>query len=255
MSAALRVALIGLLAPGIARGGTATLVDGTVRYIAAAGEDNRVQIFFLPLEGIHVIDRDNSVTAGAGCIKINTDAAFCERRREEAHLALIRVRLRDGDDVVSVTAEARRTRLFGGPGADNLAGGAGKTVLDGGGGPDVLHSSPGSWVVVDYSSRRRGIRVTIGDGLANDGAHGEGDLVSEDIEEVRGGFGGDVLIGESDRDRLKGGPGKDVLRGRAGRDVLLARDGARDLVAGGSGFDRARIDAGLDVVRSIGAFF
>jgi Ca2+-binding RTX toxin-like protein len=83
---------------------------------------------------------------------------------------------------------------------------------------------------------------------------GEGDLVGEDIEEVRGGFGGDVLIGESDHDRLKGGPGQDSLWGRAGRDVLLARDGARDLVAGGAGFDRARVDA-IDVLRSIEAFF
>jgi hypothetical protein len=36
--------------------------------------------------------------------------------------------------------------------------------------------------------------------------------------------------------------------------VFLARDGARDLVAGGRGFDRARVDFVLDVVSSIEVF-
>jgi hypothetical protein len=45
------------------------------------------------------------------------------------------------------------------------------------------------------------------------------------------------------------------LFGQRGRDVLLARDRARDLVHGGRGFDRARVDRRRDVRRSIERLF
>jgi Ca2+-binding RTX toxin-like protein len=54
-------------------------------------------------------------------------------------------------------------------------------------------------------------------------------------------------------DLLIGGNGRDRLDGRQGADVLRTRDGARDIVDGGSGFDRARVDV-LDVVRELEAF-
>jgi Ca2+-binding RTX toxin-like protein len=250
-----------LLVPGIGRGGTATLIDGKVRYKAAPGEANRIQVIFVPGEGIHVIDRKNSVKAGEGCISINTDAAFCERRRDKANLSLIRVLAGDRDDRVRILADARRVHLLGGGGPDDLMGGegTGTNVLDGGLGADVLRASPSSdaWDVVDYSSRRRAVRATIGDGDADDGGRGEGDRITNGIEEVRGGFGNDVLKGEPNRDRLKGGRGQDTLRGRAGRDdllggrgsdVLRARDGDKDRVSGG-------IDLALDVLRAVEALF
>jgi Ca2+-binding RTX toxin-like protein len=232
-----------------------------VRYKAAPGEANRIQVVFVPGEGIHVIDRNDSVKAGEGCISINTDAAFCERRRDKANLSLIRVLAGDRDDRVRILADARLVHLVGGGGSDDLMGDERTNVLDGGQGADVLRASPSSdaWDVVDYSSRRRTLRVTIADGDTNDGSRGEGDRITNGIEEVRGGLGNDVLKGEPNRDWLKGGRGQDTLRGRGGRDdllggrgsdVLRARDGDQDTVSGGSGHDRASVDLALDVLRA-----
>src|SRR5262245_6127600 len=100
------LAMIGLVAPGMARGGTATLIDGHVRYTAAPGEANRVQVIFVPGEGVHVIDRTNSVTPGPGCSEVNTDAALCVRPLQQANLSLIVVRLGDSNDRVRIHAKA-----------------------------------------------------------------------------------------------------------------------------------------------------
>jgi hypothetical protein len=40
-----------------------------------------------------------------------------------------------------------------------------------------------------------------------------------------------------------------------GDDTLRTRDGFRDTLFGNRGFDRAHIDRGLDIVRSVEAFF
>jgi hypothetical protein len=259
-------ALIGLflLAASIASAGTATLVNDVVRYKANPGEANRVWIVFVPGEGIHVIDRTNVVSAGPGCISINTDAAFCERRVVRLRLVRIGVRTYDLDDRIEVDAEARIIRLRSGRGPDKLRGGKGRNLLVGGEGPDVFQPTSEGWDVADYSMRTGAVKVTIGDGLANDGGAGEGDLVSSGFEEVLGGAGDDSLVGERDRDRLWGRGGGDVIGGRggrdrlfggSGRDILRARDGDPDVVAGGTGYDRARLDVGLDVANSIEGFF
>ena len=62
--------------------------------------------------------------------------------------------------------------------------------------------------------------------------------------------GNDVLYGDVGNDRLHGGKGHDVLRGGAGNDLLYARDGTRDVVNGGPGFDEAWVDR-LDVVKNV----
>jgi len=67
---------------------------------------------------------------------------------------------------------------------------------------------------------------------------------------LRGGPERDVLCGLRGRDRLFGGGGRDRLLGGMGADRLYARDGERDVVDGGSGADRARVDPGLDRLRS-----
>jgi hypothetical protein len=60
----------------------------------------------------------------------------------------------------------------------------------------------------------------------------------------------------SSRTRLNGGPGSDFIAAGTGIDVVLARDGARDLVYCGGGYDVVadafdRVDASCErVVRS-----
>jgi Ca2+-binding RTX toxin-like protein len=62
--------------------------------------------------------------------------------------------------------------------------------------------------------------------------------------------GNDVLNGGIGNDRLYGGLGRDSLVGGPGNDRLYTRDGRRDIVNGGPGFDQAWVDQ-LDVVRNV----
>lgn len=48
----------------------------------------------------------------------------------------------------------------------------------------------------------------------------------------------DVIFGLSGNDTLIGNDGRDLLLGGFGNDRILARDGERDIVRGGRGYDR-----------------
>jgi Ca2+-binding RTX toxin-like protein len=106
--------------------------------------------------------------------------------------------------------------LVGGPGPNTLIGGDGDDVLDGAGGTDVLLGGAGQ-DVADYSSRTAPVALNL-DGLANDGAAGEGELLGADIEDLRGGRGNDTLTGDEDDHVLDGGAGPDTLLGGGGID-------------------------------------
>lgn len=107
--------------------------------------------------------------------------------------------------------------------ADVLVGTEGPDVICGLGGNDRIYAKGGS------------DRIHGGDG--------------DDL--VYGGSGRDVVLGGAGRDSLVGGPGTDQISGGTGNDALLAKDAARDIVDGGSGWDRATIDRGLDNVTSV----
>jgi phosphodiesterase/alkaline phosphatase D-like protein len=102
--------------------------------------------------------------------------------------------------------------------------------------------------------RGRPVRCTIV------GTNGPDRLVGTPRRDVICGLGGaDVLVGRGANDILLGGPGADYLvpgtgRDRAlggiGNDFFVARDGATDLLFGGTGYDRARVDRRLDVTQS-----
>ena len=62
--------------------------------------------------------------------------------------------------------------------------------------------------------------------------------------------GNDRLIGGPGRDKLVGGSGRDAFFGGRGNDRLFSRDSRREVVNGGPGFDRAKVNAS-DVRRSI----
>jgi Ca2+-binding RTX toxin-like protein len=66
--------------------------------------------------------------------------------------------------------------------------------------------------------------------------------------------GNDALCGLGGNDTLKGLGGNDRLVGGGGNDRFYARDAFRDVLLGGTGFDRARVNAS-DVRRSIEALF
>lgn len=147
----------------------------------------------------------------------------------------------DGDD--RLAAGSAGATLVGGAGADTLLGGAGADRLRGGFGDDLLDGSAGADVLdgeddVDtatYASRTDRVVVRL-DAAADDGAAGEGDLVSTTVEVVVGGAGPDDLVGAVDvANTLVGGAGDDRLDARSA-------DGAPDLVQCGAGTDWASVD-------------
>lgn len=136
--------------------------------------------------------------------------------------------------------------LYGEGGDDHIIAYAGDDVLDGGPGNDVLEGGPGldrflagSGIdggdvyiggseidTADYSARTAALTVTIGnDPGADDGEVGEQDDVRGDVENVVGGKGSDVLIGNGFSNFLSGGGGADRLDGGGGSDSLVGGAG------------------------------
>lgn len=182
-----------------------------------------------------------------------------------------------GDDVL-IGGDGDDT-LLGGEGHDLLQGGWGDDTLDNGGGsgraeggqgddvlvtgaePDGAHQLVGGpgHDVADYGARRGPVTVSL-DGVGGDGAAGEGDAVGvpapwaawwNDVEEVRGGLGDDVLTGSRWPDLLTGGPGADRLSGGESPDTLDGVDGVEgnDVLDGGDAQDDCRADP-LDTMTS-----
>jgi hypothetical protein len=133
---------------------------------------------------------------------------------------------RDGDDT-----------LFGGNHNDTLIGGWGADDLIGGDGKDTA----------DYSARNANLMLSI-DGGANDGEFLEFDDIYTDVENVIGGDGDDLIMGDGDANELMGGEGSDAIYGFGGLDYLYGGTDAdvfepgavhndRDLIYGGEGAD------------------
>lgn len=187
----------------------------------------------------------NTVLAGPGVDRVNAIAGFYQAQSAvlpqtveggpgddlvAGGLAGDRIEGGAGDDVLN--GSRGPDLLLGGPGNDRLAGNRGDDSLQGNQGNDVLYGGLTSGLPQRYD----GYDLLVG---------GEGD------DRMAGGWQKDRLFGGPGNDRLAGGPhadhlvgesGIDVLLGERGDDLLLARDGLRELVGGGPGFDRARVD-------------
>jgi Ca2+-binding RTX toxin-like protein len=150
---------------------------------------------------------------------------------------------------------ASRETLNGGDADDSISGGGNNDLMDGGAGADTLVGGGGSADFITYASRTASVEVTF-DGTANDGEAAENDLVSSDIERVRGGSGSDSLTAGSAATTLWGGDGNDTLYGGTQSDSLVGEDGddylssnaGNDTIDGGSGVDRMLGGDGNDVI-------
>ncbi|MES0871364.1 calcium-binding protein, partial [Pseudovibrio sp. SCP19] len=146
----------------------------------------------------------------------------------------------------SITANFRaisesKDKLYGGEGDDildgglyddELYGGFGDDILIGGSGADVLNGGSGS-DTADYRGHSDGVLINLEDGLHSGAASGD-TLLS--IENVRGTYRDDVIIGNSQDNVITGFGGNDTLTGGAGNDTLIGSvtiDGAQ--LAGGPG--------------------
>ena len=167
----------------------------------------------------------------------------------------------DGAD--TLTGDVGRDTLAGGNGADELRGqggddliygfapetfgqltstgvgapddGVGLNLIAGGGGDDVLVSAAGDDVLnggqgVDTASYAgileggAGVRVDMGSKVQETGGAGEDRF--RGVENVIGGGGDDLLIGNEDANRLDGGLGDDVVAGGLGADTLVGGEGS-----------------------------
>jgi Ca2+-binding RTX toxin-like protein len=230
-----------------------------------------LSIYEARLVSVKLADMNDAASAAGACGYVDDS---------EVRTCAVRLEGGDGNDRLIGTSVVT-SLLEGGDGNDYLFRG---TSMDGGPGADTIDGclrfyscDPFGFAV--YSDRVNPVFVSL-NGLADDGEAGEGDFVRA-VQGIGGGSAGDVLsgnvgpniifglggndvlragggsdlvLGGPGNDRIRGGPGRDQLGGNQGRDVFYARDGFRDRVSGGSGFDRARVD-GLDIVMSIQALF
>jgi Ca2+-binding RTX toxin-like protein len=164
----------------------------------------------------------------------------------------------DGED--DITGNDFANVIRGGAGADTLKGGKGNDTFD-----ETAYDTDGTTVLddtatdadtfsggdgvdtVDYSARSEDLEVSMtGTSAAaddDDGQASEGDDVYTDVENVKGGTGGDELTGNDGNNTIEGGDGDDTLAGGAGADDLFGGDGD-DAIDGGEGDDT--IDGGGD---------
>ncbi len=133
----------------------------------------------------------------------------------------------DGND--RIDGNAGDDTIFGGRGDDHLVGGDGDDVIYGGLGNDVIVGGMGD----DVLSGDEGDDRVFG-GQGNDILRG-----GSGADVLSGDEGNDVLVGEEGNDTLDDGTGQDHVDGGSGDDsVMAASDGADDIFAGGTGYDK-----------------
>jgi hypothetical protein len=233
-----------LALPGLARAGT---VRGEIAsleglfYVAHPGEANHLTISG---SGSRYSVHDRAgVTAGRDCTQVDPETATCRSSRDV--FVSIEVWTKDGRDIVHISLDAS-TFVFvnGGIGDDRLfvgarnvrSSGGDSLVLVGGPGGDTLGGNPGVRPSVNYLSSTSPVSVSI-DGVANDGARGEGDNVLPSIYEVDGSVFGDRFTGSAARDSSTGTRGTTRSRASAER-ICCSADRAT------TSFSAARVTTG-----------
>ena len=138
------------------------------------------------------------------------------------------------DDTLIGSAEAND--FFGYVGDDVIDGMDGDDVIEGYAGADTLDGGRGN-DTLSYAYAEAAVTVNLATNSTS-GGDAAGDVISG-FENLRGGLGGDTLIGSSTANTLAGNEGADVLNGGAGYDVL----------DGGAGDDQLTGGIGRDVFR------
>lgn len=260
MIAAAAVAAFAGPAPALA--GTATN-GGWVSYLAPPGETNHV-VVTTDATGVTVTDSGATVVAGDGCVSVSANQAFCASSQRPIYVAM---RLDDMDDFAklvgwygdgsSVEGDTGSDTLIGAASTDRLVGGADNDILRGRVGHDYLQGGPGTDLLdggrgqdqAQYWERTAPIAVDL-DGVADDGEPGEADDL-QGIEDIYGGEGDDVLVGDGNANFLWGGGGADVVSGLGGPDRVVGVGGS-DTVNGNAGSDSVEGTRGDDTLRGGG---
>src|SRR4051794_35886111 len=238
--------------------------SGAVTYTAGAGEINRVTVTG---DGTNVQLSDAGALIGAPAAPIAVPPAVndCGTAGTSATCPFgpMSLALGDMNDVVTPGAGAPPLAIDAGDGNDVL--------LDPVRSPDTSFNGALGTDRADYTGRTEALSISL-NGIADDGASGEGDDVAADeivggasddtisddtsANSLFGGSGNDFLSASLGADVLDGGAGNDTLDGGADNDTLRGGDGAdqliggtgNDLLSGGPGPDAISGGAGNDTI-------
>jgi hypothetical protein len=232
-------------------------VDATLTFQAAPAEANEVAVMFttdaagwiVTETGVDSSGASLVLTAGPGCTSLTPEIALCEHGLEDFTETPHHVVLLLGDSPVipfDFTDYAQVSDACGPSGPNPF----GCTVrISGGEGIDIVFASDAG------DANRSEVNGGPGADYLFAGENGSRLIGGRGNDTLTGGPGRDTISGGRGGDTIRGGFRADELRGGAGRDTFYARDGYRDRVFGGKGRDSARVDRGLDRVRSIARFF
>lgn len=224
--------------------------DGTLIFDSPGQESDNLVVRYglqdgymnmLTGEPLYQIDLGSSaLIAGEGCTQYGANEARCGGWGVDSASFL----MGDMNDFVQFFSVGYETAsIFGGDGADQLAGSAAVDTLSGGNGDDSLRGFGGADVFVggdgndtaDYYVSSQPVNISL-DGLANDGALEEGDMIGNDVEQAFGSPFDDVYVGNEANNWFLGSNGDDVASGGAGNDSFFMGAG-NDTVNGGEGHD------------------
>ena len=266
LAVVLAVASGGLVFAGHALAGTASISGSTLRFDAANGEANQVEIY-LSSSTYYVFDfnattatNPNPITAGAGCTFVSNTEVTCP----SAGIGTILTQLGDqndaayiypgtgvvsklyggtGDDFWLWTAGyGSYAYTWGGSGNDTIAAGWSNASWDGGG-PDADGGSntatPGSNFV---SWAWDGMGVTVDDNV-NDayGLHGMATIGTAsqfifNADNLEGTWYDDTMTGNDSAETFYMHGGNDTVNGLGGNDTIFGDQG-NDTLNGGGGND------------------
>jgi hypothetical protein len=269
-----RLVLAGLLAlafPASAHAASVSVASGVLTYTATPGDTNVIALAETAPGTVTVTPQpgdNDAFGGGTGCTpnghgdtctgvtSVVVDAGDGNDTISAAGLTTIGAALHGDEGNDTLTGGAARDDLRGGDGDDILNGGDGDDTLGGDAGADVYNGGDG----IDTASY--GSRATPSysiDGVANDGAPGEGDNIEPDVENigasaaaadpiaVTGSAAANWIVVSQGKATIVGGAGSDILEGGPQDDAIDARDGTQDVVICGGGSDTALVDT-VDVV-------
>lgn len=243
---------------------------GTVLSYAGEGVESNRMVVRRDGSGVLLADAGATLKAGSHCAAVTSKVVRCDH----GAVPMVGYRLQGGagDDVITLLGSMRLAAsvgqpqlVLGGPGDDVLSGGDDPDRIVGGPGSDELHGGSGDDLLfnahaydipvadvdgpepdradggpgtdtVDYSRRTNALTLSLAGPQAGGGEQGERDRL-ENVENVQGGDGDDVISGDTHPNRLRGANGNDRLAGAGGDDELIGGAGA-DRLRGGSGDDR-----------------
>jgi len=130
-----------------------------------------------------------------------------------------------------LTGDNNDNNITTGDGDDTITGSGGDDVLNGGAGDDTFIASPGggddTYIggdgidTITYAASDDDLIINLSTGTASDDRGNIGNDTLIEIENVVGGSGNDIIIGDDNVNVLRGGAGDDFIDGRGGQDTAV----------------------------------